>query len=131
MSDLNSCTFTGNLTKDAEVKLIGAKQTPCCEFTVANNTGFGQYEKASFIQVQLWGQSGSNLQPYLKKGTKVGVTGEFTQNDWVDANGVKHSSWRLSSRSIVLLGSSNKNSASASSAPVAYAASSDAEEPVF
>ena len=55
MSDLNSCTFTGNLTKDAEVKLIGAKQTPCCEFTVANNTGFGQYEKASFIQVQLWG----------------------------------------------------------------------------
>ena len=47
MSDLNSCTLTGNLTKDAEVKLIGAKQTPCCEFTVANNTGFGQYEKAS------------------------------------------------------------------------------------
>lgn len=127
MSDLNSCTFTGNLTKDAEVKLIGAKQTPCCEFTVANNTGFGQYEKASFIQVQLWGQSGSNLQPYLKKGTKVGVTGEFTQNDWVDANGVKHPAWRLSSRSIVLLGSSNKNS----SAPVAYAASSEAEETVF
>ena len=30
MSDLNSCTFTGKLTKDAEVKLIGAKQTPCC-----------------------------------------------------------------------------------------------------
>lgn len=117
MSDLNSCTFTGNLTKDAEVKLIGAKQTPCCEFTIANNTGFGQYEKASFIQVQLWGQSGSNLQQYLKRGTKVGVTGEFTQNDWVDANGVKHSSWRLSSRSIVLLGSSNRNNAAQEPAP--------------
>ena len=110
MSDMNVCTFTGNLTKDAEVKLIGAKQTACCEFTIANNTGYGQYEKASFIAVQLWGQSGSNLQPYLKKGTRVGVSGEFTQNDWVDQNGVKHSAWRLSARGVTLLSSAKPKS---------------------
>jgi single-strand DNA-binding protein len=109
MSDLNNCAFTGNLTKDAELKLIGAKQTPCCEFTIANNTGFGQYAKASFIAVQLWGQSASALKEYLKKGTKVAVAGEFTQNDWTDQNGVKHSMWRLSASRVTLLGSSNRN----------------------
>lgn len=105
MSDLNSCSFTGRLTADAEVKLIGAKQTPCCEFSIANNTGFGQYEKVSYINVQLWGQSGPNLVQYLTKGQPVAVCGEFVQNDWVDQHGLKHTMWRLSASKITLLGS--------------------------
>lgn len=104
MSDLNSCAFTGRLTKDAEVKLVGAKQTPCCEFSIANNTGFGQYAKVSYINVHLWGQSGQNLLQYLTKGQPVAVCGEFAQNDWVDTNGVKHTMWRLSASKITLLG---------------------------
>jgi single-strand DNA-binding protein len=111
MSDLNCCTFTGNLTKDAEMKLIGAKQTPCCEFTLANNTGFGQYAKATFINVQLWGAKGESLTPYLKKGNKVGVSGELVLNEWVDQNGVKKSNLRLTATSITLLGSPRGQSA--------------------
>lgn len=106
MSDLNSCTFTGRLGKDAELKMIGAKQTPCAVFSLANDTGFGQYQKTSWIEVQLWGTKATSLVEYLKKGSRVGVVGEFTQNDWVDQNGVKHSSWRLSANSITLLGGS-------------------------
>lgn len=104
MSDLNNFSVIGRITKDAELKTIGAKQTPCAEFTIANNTGYGQFEKTSFISVQLWGTSATNLVPYLRKGTRVAACGEFTQNDWVDTNGVKHSMWRLSSRSVQLLG---------------------------
>lgn len=105
MSDFNNCGFTGRLTKDAELKNIGAKQTPCAEFTIANNTGYGQYEKTNFINVQLWGSSATNLMTWLKKGQQVTVVGEFNQNDWVDANGVKHSMWRLSCTKIQLLAS--------------------------
>lgn len=108
MSDLNCCAFTGRLTKDAEIKLIGAKQTPCCEFSIANNTGFGQYAKTTYFNVQLWGQSGQNLLQYLKKGQPVAVSGELTQNDWVDQNGVKHSMFRLSSRDVTLLNARQK-----------------------
>lgn len=111
MSDLNVCSFTGRLTKDAEIKLIGAKQTPCCEFSMANNTGFGQFEKTSFINVQLWGQSGQNLIQWLKKGQPVAVSGEFNQNDWVDQNGVKHTQWRLSASKITLLNSGKPKAA--------------------
>lgn len=105
MSDLNCCAFTGRLTTDAEIKLIGAKQTPCCEFSIANNTGFGQYAKTSYFNVQLWGQSGTNLVSLLKKGQPVAISGELTQNDWVDQNGQKHSMFRLSSRDVTLLNS--------------------------
>ena len=106
MSDLNVCSFTGRLTKEAEIKLIGAKQTPCCEFSIANNTGFGNYAKVSYANVQLWGQSGQSLLPYLKKGQQVAVSGEFVQNDWTDQNGVKHTMWRLSCSKLTLLGGS-------------------------
>ena len=108
MSDLNSCTFTGRLTKDAELKHIGAKNTTCLEFSIANNTGFGQYAKTSYINVQLWGAGASGVEPYMKKGQQVGVSGTLTQNDWVDQNGAKHTTWRLSTTNVVLLGSGKK-----------------------
>ncbi len=110
MGDLNCCAFVGRITKDAELKMIGAKQTPCAEFTIANNTGFGQFEKTSFINVQLWGQSATGLVQYLTKGKQIAVSGEFVQNDWVDQNGLKHSAWRLSTRGVQLL-ASPKNAA--------------------
>jgi single stranded DNA-binding protein len=109
MSDVNVCTFVGRCTRDAETTTVGSKGTSLTKWAIANNTGFGQYAKASFIAVQLWGQSASALKEYLKKGTKVAVAGEFTQNDWTDQNGVKHSMWRLSASRVTLLGSSNRN----------------------
>lgn len=105
MSDLNSFAVTGRLGKDAETKAVGAKGTLSTEFSLANDTGFGQYAKTSWIDVRIWGQRGASVQPYLKKGTKVAVTGQFTQNNWVDSNGVKHTAWRLEATDIVLLGS--------------------------
>lgn len=105
MSDLNVFSVVGRVTKDAELKMIGAKQTPCAEFTIANNTGYGQYETCSFVDVQLWGNGATNLVKYLTKGKQVAVSGEFVQNKWSDQNGVKHTTWRLSTRGVTLLAS--------------------------
>ena len=112
MSDLNVFSCTGRLTKDAEIKLIGARQTPCCQFSIANNTGFGQYETTSYFDVQLWGSSGQNLVSYLTKGQPVAISGELTQNNWVDQNGQKHTNFRLSASKITLLNSSKPRSQS-------------------
>lgn len=120
MSDLNVCTFSGRLTKDAELKMIGAKQTPCVEFSIANNTGYGQYAKVSYFNVQVWGQSGQGVLPYLKKGQPVAVSGELTQNDWVDSNGGKHTMFRLSCSKVVLLNSRSSNEAPQEEPPSDY-----------
>ena len=49
MSDLNGCTFSGRVTRDAEMTTVGAKNTTIVKWGIANNTGFGQYEKTNFF----------------------------------------------------------------------------------
>lgn len=105
MSDLNNCTFTGRLTRDAETLTVGAKQTTLTKFGMANNTGFGQYEKTSFFNVQIWGRQGEALLPYLKKGKAVAVAGELVNDKFQGRDGEQHDSWVLTARSISLLSS--------------------------
>ena len=116
MSDLNSCSFTGRVTKDAVTETIGAKQTLITRFAIANNTGFGQYEKTNFINVQVWGNAGASIAQYLKKGKQVAVSGPLENQKWVDKNNVQHDSWTLTSQSITLLADA-KNTSSETSSP--------------
>lgn len=106
--DLNVCSFTGRLVKDAELKTVGQKETKCLEFSIANNTGFGQYATTSYIDVQLWGAGAAGVEPYMKKGQQIAVSGTLKQDRWVDSQGVKHTNWRLSAMSVVLLGSAKR-----------------------
>ena len=54
MSDTNVCTFIGRVTRDAELTTVGAKNTSLVKWGIANNTGFGQYEKTNFFNCQMW-----------------------------------------------------------------------------
>lgn len=81
MADINQFTFTGHLASDAAVRNTSTgKQV--LTFTVAVNTGFGQYAKTLFIKVQQWGAKSANLVPYLKKGTLIGASGELSTTEW-------------------------------------------------
>lgn len=103
MADLNSCSFTGRVTKDAVVESIGAKGTQITKFSIANNTGFGQYAKTNFFNVQVWGQSGAAVAQYLKRGKQVAVTGALENNKWEGKDGLAHDSWVLTCQGVTLL----------------------------
>ena len=103
MSDLNSCSFTGRVTKDAVVESIGAKGTQITKFSIANNTGFGQYAKTNFFNVQVWGKAGVAIAEYLKKGKQIAVTGMFENQKWTGKDGLEHDSWNLTCQSVTLL----------------------------
>ena len=103
MADLNSCSFTGRVTKDAVVESIGAKGTQITKFSIANNTGFGQYAKANFFNVQVWGQAGAAVAQYLKKGKQVAVTGMLENVKWTGKDGLEHDSWSLTCQGVTLL----------------------------
>ena len=103
MSDLNSCSFTGRVTKDAVVESIGAKGTQITKFSIANNTGFGQYAKTNFFNVQVWGKAGVAIAEYLKKGKQVAVTGMLENQKWTGKDGLEHDSWNLTCQSVTLL----------------------------
>lgn len=106
MADLNSCSFTGRLTKDAEVVTVGAKGTQITKFSIANNTGFGTYARTNFFNVQIWGKAGVAVSQYLTKGKQVAVTGVLENNKWQDQNGASHDAWQLTASSVTLLADS-------------------------
>lgn len=106
MSDMNVCTFIGRVTRDAETSMIGAKNTALTKWGIANNTGFGQYEKTNFFNCQMWGKQGESIKQYLVKGKQICVTGQLEDTTWTDDNGVKHPQWTLTVSQVSLLADS-------------------------
>lgn len=106
MADLNSCSFTGRLTRDAETTTVGSKGTSLTKFAIANTTGFGQYEKTSFFNCQMWGKAGEAIRQYLTKGKQVAVTGVLENQKWTGNDGQSHDSWILTVSSVTLLADS-------------------------
>lgn len=103
MSDLNNCSIVGRLTEDAELKHVGANNTALVSFRIANNTGFGQYARTNFFNVNVWGKAGESLLQYLTRGKQVGVTGTMENNSWVDNQGVRRDNWTIKSTGDIML----------------------------
>ena len=84
--------FTGNLGKDAQIRQIGQVQYTC--FNVADSRRYtdrnGQtQEKTTWFSCMKRDDSGK-LTPYLRKGTKVYVSGNLTMEEWTDNDGKVH-----------------------------------------
>ena len=83
-------TIVGRIGRDAEVKQTHGD--PVCNFSVAENIGYGDNQKTQWWDCALWGKRAEKLAQYLTKGTAVTVIGnpelqEFTKRD--GGNGAK------------------------------------------
>lgn len=74
----------GNLGKDAELKTT-SNGTNVCNFTVAAK-GSRKDDESQWHSCALFGQRAEKLAPFLKKGLKVFVRGEYKLRKW-DSNG--------------------------------------------
>jgi len=76
----------GNLTRDPELKRVGANGTALCEFSLALNESYKDgdewKEETSFVDYKCWGKRGEAIAQYLKKGSKVLVEGKIKQERW-------------------------------------------------
>lgn len=106
MSDMNVCTFIGRVTRDAETQMVGAKNTALTKWGIANNTGFGQYEKTNFFNCQMWGKQGESIKQYLIKGKQICVTGQLEDTSWEGNDGTRHQQWTLTVSQVSLLADS-------------------------
>jgi single-strand DNA-binding protein len=106
MSDMNVCTFIGRVTRDAESTTVGAKNTTLTKWGIANNTGFGQYERTNFFNCQMWGKQGEAMKQYLVKGKQVCVTGQLEDTSWEGNDNVRHQQWTLTVSQVTLLADS-------------------------
>ena len=99
----NSVSFVGSLGKDAELKKVG--DSTVLEFNVANNVGFGEKKSTNWFKCAMWGKSGEKLEQFLKKGSKVFITGELTLREWQSKEGKGGSSMEVRVRNLDLVGS--------------------------
>jgi len=84
---MNIFIFSGNLGQDAECRFTPDGK-PVVSFSVASTAGYGDKQKTTWIRCNAWGERYQKIAGYLLKGKKVTVSGEFSQREWQDQQGV-------------------------------------------
>jgi single-strand DNA-binding protein len=95
MSNGNSVTLVGNVTRDPELRFTPSGQATA-SFGLAVNRRWqdrqsGEWQEAtSFFDVVCWREMAENASESLSKGARVLVTGRLEQRSW-ESNGEKRS----------------------------------------
>lgn len=77
---MNKVILCGRLTKDPEVRYSQGENSTCvARYTLAVDRKYtkGEEKQADFISCVAFGKSGEFAEKYLKKGTKILVTGRI------------------------------------------------------
>ena len=88
MANLNKVMLMGNLTRDPELRQVGAGAR-CVELGLAINRTWtddsGQrQEETTFVDVTFWGRQAETLNQYLAKGQPLFVEGRLRLDTWQD-----------------------------------------------
>lgn len=86
MSDINSVTLSGRLTRDAELK-YSQNGGAIVRFSMAVNrskrNGDGSWaDETSFFDCVYFGKGAEGVNSYLSKGRQVAISGELRQSRW-------------------------------------------------
>ena len=81
---MNIAHFSGRITADATTRYTQSG-TPVSNFTLAVDSGFGEYKRTDFIKCVLWKRE--NLVQYLTKGKAIVVTAELQNRKYQDKDG--------------------------------------------
>lgn len=88
---MNRICLVGRLTKEPQVKSVGASNTPVAEFGIAVNR-IGKDAPSDFFNIKVWGKSADYCGQYLTKGQRVSVTGRMESREY-EKDGVKRIVW--------------------------------------
>jgi len=84
---MNVFTCVGRLGRDAQIR-----ETPSGDqvtsFSLATNVGYGESKTTMWIACSIWGNRGVTLQPNLKKGSEITVSGELSEREYTNKEGV-------------------------------------------
>ena len=91
---MNKVILMGRLTRDPEVRYTqGDNQMAIARYTLAVDRRFNRNgddnNTADFISCVAFGKSGEFAERYLRKGTKIAVTGRIQTGSYTNKDGVK------------------------------------------
>jgi single-strand DNA-binding protein len=100
---MNNFNGIGNLGRDPDIKFF-ENGNRVANFSIAIR-GFKEDETV-WIDCQSWNKTADIMADYCRKGTRVGVTGSFKSQKWVDnVTGKERSKLILNVSKLTLLGS--------------------------
>lgn len=77
---MKQITIAGNVGKDAELRTTqGGKNVT--GWTVAVDDGWGENKRTLWFDCNWWGARGEKVQPHIRKGGKVAVTGSLSTRE--------------------------------------------------
>lgn len=87
---MNKCIFVGRTTRDVELRYTqSANPLAVGRTSVAVERGYGDKKKTSFFNISAFGETAETMDKFVKKGTKVILECEATQNEYTDREGKK------------------------------------------
>lgn len=90
---MNKVILMGRLTRDPEVRYTqGENQMAIARYTLAVERRFNRNNDentADFISCVAFGKTGEFAEKYLRKGTKIAVTGRIQTGSYTNKDGVK------------------------------------------
>jgi single-strand DNA-binding protein len=108
---MNKFIFTGNLGKDAEVKVTQSGMS-VCSFSVAVKSGYGDKEKTTWANCALFGKRAEGQLPqYLTKGAQVCISGQLTLDEWKGEDGTTQKSLKVNVDDLDLIGGKSESPA--------------------
>ena len=114
MASYNRIIMVGNLTKDPDLKPVGAQSV--CKLNIASNKQYKNRQTGAtvnevcFIDVEVWGAQAESCSTYLQKGRPVLVEGRLKLDSWKDQEGSMKSKHSIVADKVVFLNSSNQDS---------------------
>lgn len=73
---MNVFSEIGRIGKDAVVRHT-AGGNPVTGWSVAVDSGFGDKKQTLWFDCAMWGDRGTKIATYIKKGDRIGITGEL------------------------------------------------------
>ena len=85
---MNKCMMLGRLTRDPEVRVTQDGQTTIAKFGIAVDRR-GKEDKADFFNVTAFNKTAQFAEKYLKKGTKIALSGRLQLDEYTNKDGQK------------------------------------------
>lgn len=103
---MNNITIVGNSARDAETRSVNTANgaVTVCNFTVMVNRTNKKDSPADAFRCAIWGKYAEAMAPYIKKGTKLAVSGSVYATAYVGSDGTPKATLELSVRDMNILG---------------------------
>ena len=98
---MNKCFFSGNLTRDPEIRHIPSSGNIVANFGVGSNERWldprsgEQRESVCFVEVECWNRQAELIGKYMRKGSKILIEGNLKFETWVGDDGINRNRIRI------------------------------------